>query len=157
MQNKKGFTLVELVIVIAVIAILAGVMIGTFAGVINRANESAKLQEVKAQIDAAWVEFVADYHEIPTWVEVSNQGVVSFYNDDYTFTTETTVSGYTVATNATGYKIGSTTLNISIVAGSNAKKVVFTFDGNGYEVKLVDTTTANAYPAPTGKKLQKTV
>lgn len=30
-QSKRGFTLVELVIVIAVIAILAGVMIATFA------------------------------------------------------------------------------------------------------------------------------
>ena len=30
-QNNKGFTLVELVIVIAVIAILEGVLIGTFA------------------------------------------------------------------------------------------------------------------------------
>ena len=33
-QNNKGFTLVDLVIVIAVIAILAGVLIGTFARVI---------------------------------------------------------------------------------------------------------------------------
>ena len=33
-QNNKGFTLVDLVIVIAVIAILAGVLIGTFASVI---------------------------------------------------------------------------------------------------------------------------
>ena len=44
-KNRKGFTLVELVIVIAVIAILAGVMIATFANVVNKANESRKLQE----------------------------------------------------------------------------------------------------------------
>lgn len=49
MQRRKGFTLVELVVVIAVIAILLGVMIGTFASVINRANESAKMQEINAQ------------------------------------------------------------------------------------------------------------
>ena len=49
MKNKKGFTLVELVIVIAVIAILAGVMIGTFASVVKKANESAKMQEMAAQ------------------------------------------------------------------------------------------------------------
>lgn len=46
-RNKKGFTLVELVIVIAVIAILAGVMIAVFSGVVKRANESAELQKVK--------------------------------------------------------------------------------------------------------------
>ena len=43
-KNKKGFTLVELVIVIAVITILAAVLIPTFTGIIERANNSAKLQ-----------------------------------------------------------------------------------------------------------------
>ena len=43
--NKKGFTIVELVIVIAVIAILAAVLIPTFSGVIQEANESAAKQE----------------------------------------------------------------------------------------------------------------
>ena len=46
-RNKKGFTLVELVIVIAVIAILAGVMIAVFSGVVRRANENAELQQIK--------------------------------------------------------------------------------------------------------------
>ena len=48
MRNKKGFTLVELVIVIAVIAILAGVMIGTFASVVKKAQKSAEQQEMAA-------------------------------------------------------------------------------------------------------------
>ena len=39
--NKKGFTIVELVIVVAVIAILAAVLIPTFSGIINKANQSA--------------------------------------------------------------------------------------------------------------------
>ena len=50
--NKKGFTIVELVIVIAVIAILAAVMIPTFGGIIDKANESAALQEA----DVAYTE-----------------------------------------------------------------------------------------------------
>ena len=45
MKNKKGFTIVELVIVIAVIAILAAVLIPTFSGVIGKANTSARTQE----------------------------------------------------------------------------------------------------------------
>ena len=44
-MNKKGFTIVELVIVIAVIAILAGVMIPTFGGVIDNANLTTAKQE----------------------------------------------------------------------------------------------------------------
>ncbi|MBP3315587.1 MAG: type II secretion system protein [Clostridia bacterium] len=46
-NNKKGFTIVELVIVIAVIAILAGVLIPTFSGVVKKAQESAAVQEAK--------------------------------------------------------------------------------------------------------------
>ena len=43
-SNKKGFTVVELVIVIAVIAILAAVLIPTFASLIKKANTSADIQ-----------------------------------------------------------------------------------------------------------------
>lgn len=74
-QNNKGFTLVELVIVIAVIAILAGVLIGTFATVISRANQSKAVQEWKATVDEEYVEFVADEHEVPTFVNVSGKTI----------------------------------------------------------------------------------
>ncbi len=40
MKRRKGFTLVELVIVIAVIVILAAVLIPTFSGVIEKANNA---------------------------------------------------------------------------------------------------------------------
>jgi len=43
-MNKKGFTIVELVIVIAVIAILAAVLIPTFSSIIKKANASADTQ-----------------------------------------------------------------------------------------------------------------
>ena len=44
---KRGFTIMELVIVIAVIAVLAAVLIPTFANLTQRANESADTQTVK--------------------------------------------------------------------------------------------------------------
>ena len=43
--NKKGFTIVELIIVIAIVAVLASILIPTFANVINKANDSAYQQE----------------------------------------------------------------------------------------------------------------
>ena len=46
-SNKKGFTIVELVIVIAIIAILAAVLIPTFASLIQKANVSKDTQLVK--------------------------------------------------------------------------------------------------------------
>lgn len=45
--NKKGFTITELVIVIAVIGILAAVLIPTFTGVVEDANKSAALQTAR--------------------------------------------------------------------------------------------------------------
>ena len=55
-MNKKGFTIVELVIVIAVIAILAAVMIPTFANLVAKANQSKATQEVKAAYVATLAE-----------------------------------------------------------------------------------------------------
>lgn len=79
-QNKKGFTLVELVIVIAVIAILAGVMIGTFSSVVKNANKSSDLQEVKTYIDEKYYDYIADAKgEVPNcfvWSEESNSYIV---------------------------------------------------------------------------------
>ena len=47
MKNRKGFTITELVIVIAVIAILAAVLIPTFSNLISKANNSADFQEAR--------------------------------------------------------------------------------------------------------------
>ena len=43
-NKRRGFTIVELVIVIAVIAILAAVLIPTFGSIIEKANYSNALQ-----------------------------------------------------------------------------------------------------------------
>lgn len=47
MKNNKGFTIVELVIVIAVVAILAAVLIPTFSSIIKKANISADMQTAR--------------------------------------------------------------------------------------------------------------
>lgn len=55
-MNKKGFTIVELVIVIAVIAILSAVLIPTFSSVTKKAKESAALSEASSALTAVLVE-----------------------------------------------------------------------------------------------------
>ena len=59
-MNKKGFTIVELVIVIAVIAILAAVMIPTFGGIIDSANKSNVLQVATAAYKEAYGVAISD-------------------------------------------------------------------------------------------------
>ncbi len=46
-HNKRAFTIVELVIVIAILAILAAVLIPTFVNLVNKANISADIQAVR--------------------------------------------------------------------------------------------------------------
>ena len=57
--NKKGFTIVELVIVIAVIAILATTLVPTFGDVIAKAQESAAKQAAKNAYTSYMVENAA--------------------------------------------------------------------------------------------------
>ena len=46
-NNRKGFTIVELVIVIAVIAILATVLVPTFGNVISDAKNTALIEQIR--------------------------------------------------------------------------------------------------------------
>lgn len=59
-MNKKGFTIVELVIVIAVIAILSAVMIPTFSGIVDKAQKSALEQKIAAAYKEAMATDLAD-------------------------------------------------------------------------------------------------
>lgn len=75
-NKKKGFTIVELVIVIAVIAILAAVLIPTFSNVISQANQSNALQVTRN----AWTDRMVSY-------DVTNLDAYDFevYCDEYVF------------------------------------------------------------------------
>lgn len=65
MKNKKGFTVVELVIVIAIIAVLAAVLIPTFSAIIKKANVS-KDQQLIRNLNTA---LESDQQEHPTMTD----------------------------------------------------------------------------------------
>ena len=78
-MRKKGFTITELVIVIAVIAILAAVLIPTFTGLVGKAKESVALQESRAALNAV-------ISDDDIMAEVEKEGSVCYivYNDGET-------------------------------------------------------------------------
>ena len=78
-NNKKGFTIVELVIVIAVIGILAAVLIPTFSSVIDQANDSARDQQAKNAYTNYLVDHASDAPATLT-VEITDDGTKYYYN-----------------------------------------------------------------------------
>jgi len=63
-STKKGFTLVELVIVIAVIAILSAILIPTFGNVISNANETKYRSGAKAGYEEMLTAQLQDHPEV---------------------------------------------------------------------------------------------
>ena len=71
-NTKKGFTIIELVIVIAVIGILAAVLIPTFSGVIEKANESAAMQAARNEYEVYLSEHASELTGKENFVIVYN-------------------------------------------------------------------------------------
>lgn len=126
-KMKKAFTITELVIVIAVIAILAAVLIPTFTTVVNNANESAAMQEAKS----SWTGYSA---EIIVNTQAEDQDYL-FVNGDYVFVVENgafnvdpitaikaneVAADKTVEINGINYTIGNAISSEAISTGTTA-------------------------------------
>lgn len=48
LQNKKGFTLMEMLIVVAIIAVLVAIAIPVFNGALTKSKEAADVANVRA-------------------------------------------------------------------------------------------------------------
>ena len=94
-SNRKGFTIVELVIVIAVIAILAAVLIPTFASIVKKANDSNVQQVLAAARKVAVAENATD-------AEFDEDTLYYYYDGKcYTFSDGKFVEDTTFTANAT--------------------------------------------------------
>ena len=101
-NNKKGFTLVELVIVIAVIAVLSAILVPTFGNVISGANKNARMENA----GIAYRSFL---------VENCNEEIID--KDAYIIFTKSNVSSITSANTVDVYAVkgGTKSSNISAV------------------------------------------
>lgn len=72
-KNKKGFTLVEVIVVIAIIAILAAVTIPTLIGFVNKAEEAEVLSDARAVLIAVQAEAMSSREEFDDTVTVESK------------------------------------------------------------------------------------
>ncbi len=74
MKKNSGFTLIELVVVMAILAILAGVAVPAYSGYIKKANETADQQKIEA-VETAMQSALAmngyDENDAETYFKVS--------------------------------------------------------------------------------------
>ncbi|MDL2258000.1 prepilin-type N-terminal cleavage/methylation domain-containing protein [Eubacteriales bacterium OttesenSCG-928-K08] len=84
LKNKKGFTLVEVIVVIVIIAILTAVLLPSLTGYIKEANDTAAMAEARTAY--AGLQTVASLHFAnPTKDYLSaSDGAVTLKADGYT-------------------------------------------------------------------------
>ena len=113
-NNKKGFTIVELVIVIAVIAILAAVLIPTFSSIIKKAQQSSDIQAVQQMNTALAIDgavtptSIVDFYDALEEVGFTAKDYKPLYSDRcfYWVKSLNTVIYYDIATNKIIYPEG---------------------------------------------------
>ena len=74
-QNKKGFTLAELLIVVAIIGVLVAIAIPVFSGQLGKAKQAT----IEANLRSAYAEGIANYLS-------TDEKVKSFTYGDLTYT-----------------------------------------------------------------------
>lgn len=109
-RDKKGFTLVELIVVLVILAILAAILVPTLIGYINQANTEK------------------DYSTAQT-VRVAAQSVLS---DQYgRAATDEAKAAITTINQDSKTASGQTVLQLAGVDDSHVKSCSFTVDANG--------------------------
>ena len=84
-HDKKGFTLVEVIIVLVILAILAAVIIPSLTGYIDRANKSKYMLSAKNCMNAMQVELSEMYAERGELADLTNIAGTSGSNHDVSF------------------------------------------------------------------------
>ena len=120
-SNKKGFTIVELVIVIAIIAILAAVLIPTFASLVRKANVSADTQLVRNLNMAVEIEKASSSAKHSTMHEALMTAQAAGYDVD----TIVAKSGYNIAWDSANDRF--------VLVDKDAKKYIYPTSENTAE------------------------
>ena len=115
-KNKKGFTLVEVIVVLVILAILAAILIPTMMGWINKANDKTVAAEARAALIAIQTVVTENY---------DNAGAVGSDNK---------LSTALLNEAATIGEFEATSIPAGVEVNSTTKQVSFTYNGDGYSI-----------------------
>lgn len=74
--NKKGFTLMEMLIVVAIIAILVAIAIPTFSGTLKKANAATDLANIRSGYASAQITAMTENHSADAIYYLQKDGTV---------------------------------------------------------------------------------
>ena len=83
-NNKKGFTLVEVIVVLVILAILAAIMIPALTGWIDKANKKTAVVEARTVLLALQTEVSENYAAktgTTEAIKVDNKKILAYGND----------------------------------------------------------------------------
>ena len=114
-MNKKGITLVEVIVVLIIMAILAGVLVASYTGYIDKAQKDKAEVEARAVYLAVVSAYHEEYAKDPAAVDAAKVAATAVQLSG--------IAGITVTVSGTDPVVLST---ISFVA-SNGETCTFTF------------------------------
>jgi type IV pilus assembly protein PilA len=138
-RDEKGFTLIELMIVIAIIGILAAIAIPQFSAYRNRAHNAAALSDLKNAITAQEAYFVDTQHYVDAGGSIGPADLPSAHilSDRYGVRVTKNAAGTEgvtialVAGSATGYEMTATN---SLASPANTYRIA-TSGGNAGQIQ----------------------
>lgn len=134
-NDKKGFTLVELIVVLVILAILAALLVPALTGYIDRAKEKSVIAETRSAVMAA--QTLADEE----YAKGDIGATVSFTNNSTDAETGTTCNAVKALAEVKG-TVTSVTMDstnkgkvATLVYKNKGKTCTYTASDNKYEVK----------------------
>ena len=123
-KNNKGFTLAELLIVVAIIAVLVAIAIPVFGAQLEKSREATDAANIRAKYADVMVEMIEDAKTDHTKTVSLKQAKAGWQNSDLATGLKNLSDGSIVTVNVDGVKAGGTaTVKYSKTSGTVAISV----------------------------------
>ena len=143
LKNKKGFTLVELIVVLVILAILAALLVPALTGYIDKARNESIIAETRSAVVAAQTIVSEDYGQ---GTDITATGDKAYINDTLKAEikslaevpgTITAIEVYTSADPADKSIVVGKIKTLTYQAKGDKKKCVYTYNSNGTDPYVV--------------------